>query len=75
MDVKEEMMEILEKMLSKLLDLPRANVLDQRAFVVVVLFVAMFIFMIILPCVYCCYQEKTKQQASSSVQPLEPEPV
>lgn len=43
MGVKEEVLEILQKVSNKLVDLPQANVLEKRAFVVLVLFIGEFL--------------------------------
>ncbi|AWP17263.1 putative small integral membrane protein 5 [Scophthalmus maximus] len=71
MDVKEEMMEILEKLSTKLRGLLQASALDLGAFFVIILFVAMLLFMIVLSCIHCFGCVKPKHQASR-VQPLQP---
>uniref|UniRef100_A0A8D2ZQG2 Small integral membrane protein 5 n=2 Tax=Scophthalmus maximus TaxID=52904 RepID=A0A8D2ZQG2_SCOMX len=71
MDVKEEVLDILEKLSTKLRGLPQASPLELGAFIVLILFFATFLFMIVLSCVHCCCCGKPKYQASR-VQPLQP---
>ncbi|XP_044193677.1 small integral membrane protein 5 [Thunnus albacares] len=70
MDMREEVLDILEKVWIKLQDLPQASPLELGAFFVLILFVATFLFMIALSCVHCCCCGKPKYQAAR-VQPLE----
>ncbi|KAG7507849.1 hypothetical protein JOB18_046943 [Solea senegalensis] len=71
MDVKEEVMNILQKLSTKLQGLPHASPLEQGAFFVLILFVATFLFMVLLSCMHCCCCccGKPKYQASR-VQPV-----
>ncbi|XP_039991126.1 small integral membrane protein 5 isoform X2 [Xiphias gladius] len=71
MDVKEELLDILRKLWTKLQGLPQASPLEQGAFFVLILFVATFLFMIVLSCVHCCCCGKPKYQVSR-VRPLQP---
>ncbi|KAG7236437.1 hypothetical protein INR49_000912 [Caranx melampygus] len=71
MDTSEELLSVMNKMWTKLQDLPQASPLELGAFFVLILFVATFVFLIVLSCVHCCCCPKTKQQASR-VQPLQP---
>ncbi|CAK6976437.1 small integral membrane protein 5 [Scomber scombrus] len=70
MEVKEEVLDILHKVWIKLQDLPQASRLELGAFFVLILFVATFLFMIVLSCVHCCCCGKPKYQASR-VEPLQ----
>ncbi|KAM7382132.1 hypothetical protein PAMA_012818 [Pampus argenteus] len=71
MEVKEEVMDILQKVWTKLQGLPQASPLELGAFFVLILFVVTFLFMIMLSCFHCCCCVKPKYQASR-VQPLQP---
>uniref|UniRef100_A0A3B4WI10 Small integral membrane protein 5 n=1 Tax=Seriola lalandi dorsalis TaxID=1841481 RepID=A0A3B4WI10_SERLL len=71
MDVREELLSVLDKLWTKLQGLPQASPLELGAFFVLILFVATFFFLVILSCVHCCCCPKTKYQASR-VQPLQP---
>lgn len=71
MEVREEVMDILQKVWAKLQGLPQANPLELGAFFVLLLFVASFIFMIVLSCIHCCCCGRPKYQGSR-VQPLDP---
>ncbi|XP_059180004.1 small integral membrane protein 5 [Centropristis striata] len=69
MEVQEEVMDILQKVWTKLQGLPQASPLEQGAFAVLTLFFATFFFLIVLSCVHCCCCGKPKYQASR-VQPV-----
>ncbi|TMS22542.1 Small integral membrane protein 5 [Larimichthys crocea] len=71
MEVREEVLDILQKVWTKLQGLPQASPLELGAFFVLILFVATFLFLIVLSCVHCCYSGKTKYVVSR-VQPLQP---
>ncbi|CAB1449047.1 unnamed protein product [Pleuronectes platessa] len=71
MGVKEEVLDILQKLADKLQGLPQASGLELGAFFVLILFVVMVFFMVGLSCCHCCISGKPKYQASR-VQPLEP---
>uniref|UniRef100_A0A8C5BHV3 Small integral membrane protein 5 n=1 Tax=Gadus morhua TaxID=8049 RepID=A0A8C5BHV3_GADMO len=71
MEVREEMMEILEKVWIKLQGLPEAHSLELGAFCILLLFVATFLLLIVLSCVHCCCCGKPKYQGAR-VQPLQP---
>ncbi|XP_008282536.1 small integral membrane protein 5 [Stegastes partitus] len=71
MEVKNEMMDILQRVWTKLQGLPQANSLELGAFFVLILFVATVLFMVVLSCVHCCCCGKPKYQASR-VQPVQP---
>ncbi|KAK6329475.1 hypothetical protein J4Q44_G00014530 [Coregonus suidteri] len=70
MEVREEVLAILNKVWTKLQTLPQANSLELGAFFILILFVATFLFMIVLSCVHCCCCGKLKYQGSR-VQPLQ----
>ncbi|KAF7650664.1 hypothetical protein LDENG_00122510 [Lucifuga dentata] len=71
MEVREEVLDILDKVWTKLQGLPQANPLELGAFFVLILFVATFLFMIVLSCTHCCCFGRPKHQRSG-VQPLQP---
>lgn len=71
MEVKDEVLDILNKVWTKLQGLPQATSLEQGAFFVLILFVATFLFLIVLSCVHCCCCGKAKYQAYR-VQSLQP---
>lgn len=71
MEVREEMLEILEKVWTKLQGLPQANSLELGAFSILILFVATFLLLIVLSCVHCCFCGKPKYQGAR-VQPFQP---
>uniref|UniRef100_A0A672I226 Small integral membrane protein 5 n=1 Tax=Salarias fasciatus TaxID=181472 RepID=A0A672I226_SALFA len=66
---RDEMLDIIERLWTKLQELPQASALEVGAFVVLLLFVATFLLMIVLCCVHCCCCGKPKYQGSR-VQPL-----
>ncbi|KAK6301810.1 hypothetical protein J4Q44_G00278630 [Coregonus suidteri] len=70
MEVREEVLDILNKVWTKLQNLPQANSLELGAFFIIILFVATFLFMIVLSCIHCCCCGKPKYQGSR-VQPLQ----
>ncbi|KAL0984047.1 hypothetical protein UPYG_G00136410 [Umbra pygmaea] len=70
MEVKQEVMDIMNRVWSKLQNLPQANSLELGAFFIIVLFVSTFLFMIMLSCFHCCCCGKPKYQVSR-VQPLQ----
>ncbi|KAK9530785.1 hypothetical protein VZT92_012267 [Zoarces viviparus] len=67
--VKEELLDILQKVWIKLQGLPQASYLELGAFLVIVLFVATFLFLIVLSCAQCFCCGKLKQPATR-VQPV-----
>ncbi|XP_031147024.1 small integral membrane protein 5 [Sander lucioperca] len=67
--VKQEVLDILQKVLIKLQDLPHASPLELGAFLVLILFVATFLLLIMLSCFHCCCCGKSKYQATR-VQPV-----
>ncbi|KAJ4940188.1 hypothetical protein JOQ06_026497 [Pogonophryne albipinna] len=69
MEVKEEMMDILHKVWIKLQNLPQSSPLELGAFSVLMLFVATFLFLILLSCIHCCCCGKQKYQ-TTRVQPM-----
>lgn len=71
MEVKDELMDIVEKVWHKLQSLPDANPLELGAFSVIILFFAMILLLILLSCIHCCWFGKPKYQGSR-VQPLHP---
>ncbi|XP_045923924.1 small integral membrane protein 5 [Micropterus dolomieu] len=71
MELKQEVMDILEKVWTKLQGLPQASPLELGAFFVLLLFVATVLFMVMLSCIHCCCCGKPKYQASR-VEPLHP---
>ncbi|KAG7271199.1 hypothetical protein CRUP_003376 [Coryphaenoides rupestris] len=71
MELREDMMEILEKVWTKLQGLPEANALELGAFFILILFISTFLFMIVLCCVHCCCCGKPKYQGAR-VQPVQP---
>ncbi|KAL4648062.1 small integral membrane protein 5 [Arapaima gigas] len=71
MVVKEELLDMLQKVWTKLQGLPHASSLELGAFLILVLFIATFLLMIMLSCVHCCCCGKPKYQASR-VQPIHP---
>ncbi|CAL8304434.1 unnamed protein product [Lota lota] len=71
MEVREEMLEILDKVWTKLKGLPEAHSLELGAFFILILFVATFLLLIVLSCVHCCCCGKPKYQGAR-VQPLQP---
>lgn len=69
MEAKDEMRDIVQRLWTKLQELPQASALEAGAFAVLLLFVATFLLMIVLCCVHCCCCGKSKYQGSR-VQPL-----
>ncbi|XP_029312801.1 small integral membrane protein 5 [Cottoperca gobio] len=69
MEVNEEVMHILQKVWTKLQNLPQATPLELGAFSVLILFVATFLFLVVLSCVHCCCCGKPKY-TTSRVQPV-----
>uniref|UniRef100_A0AAQ6IA72 Small integral membrane protein 5 n=1 Tax=Anabas testudineus TaxID=64144 RepID=A0AAQ6IA72_ANATE len=67
----DELMGILQRVWTKLQDLPQASSLEVGAFSVLILFAATVLFMFVLSCVHCCCCGNSKYQASR-VQPLQP---
>uniref|UniRef100_A0A3Q3VXE3 Uncharacterized protein n=1 Tax=Mola mola TaxID=94237 RepID=A0A3Q3VXE3_MOLML len=71
MEVRQEVLDIFQKVWTKLQALPQASPLELGAFFVLILFVATFLFLILLSCIHCCCCGKPKYQGSR-VQPLHP---
>uniref|UniRef100_A0AAY4CUG8 Small integral membrane protein 5 n=1 Tax=Denticeps clupeoides TaxID=299321 RepID=A0AAY4CUG8_9TELE len=66
---KQELMDILEKVWTKLQGLPEANSLELGAFFILILFIFTFVLMIVLSCFHGCCCGNPKYQASR-VQPV-----
>ncbi|KAJ8283863.1 hypothetical protein COCON_G00027130 [Conger conger] len=71
MDAKEEVLDLLHKVWTKLQGLPDANPMDLGAFLVLMLFIVTFLLLIVMSCIHCCCCGKQKYQASR-VEPLHP---
>ncbi|KAJ8399730.1 hypothetical protein AAFF_G00408350 [Aldrovandia affinis] len=71
MGAREEVLDLLHKVWTKLQGLPQASPLELGAFLILLLFIATFMLMILLACIHCCCCGKPKYQASR-VQPLHP---
>ncbi|KAK2820911.1 hypothetical protein Q5P01_023870 [Channa striata] len=69
MSVKDELMNILQRVWNKLQDLPQASPLEVGAFSILILFAATVLFLIVLSFVSCCCCGKSKYH-TSRVQPL-----
>ncbi|KAJ7987868.1 hypothetical protein DPEC_G00331020 [Dallia pectoralis] len=70
MEANQEVMDILNKVWSKLQNLPQASSLELGAFLIIILFVSTFLFMVMLSCIHCCCCGKLKYQVTR-VQPLQ----
>ncbi|KAL6094630.1 uncharacterized protein ACO6RY_15997 [Pungitius sinensis] len=69
MELKEEALRIVQKVWTRLQELPQAGPLELGGFIVIILFVATVLFLLVLTCVHCCCCGKQKYQ-SSRVQPV-----
>ncbi|KAL2101837.1 hypothetical protein ACEWY4_003598 [Coilia grayii] len=63
MEVKEEVLDILQRVWAKLQGLPEANSLEIGAFFILILFVATFLMLIVLSCIHCCWDRLKTRRA------------
>ncbi|KAF4092690.1 hypothetical protein AMELA_G00023570 [Ameiurus melas] len=67
MDAKQEVLDILQKIWTKLQTLPEANSIDIGGFLILLLFVLTFLALVVFACAQCCCSCGQKPRKNDSV--------